>query len=126
MENNIQNPDTGDKTFTQEQVNAIVGERLAKEKAKTEAVLAQREQELAKRELMLTAKEKAGEMGLPVEILGVLNISDPETLDKSLETIKKVIEDNKPKAPNQIVNYTPAYGGIPDDKEPLRKAMGLK
>ena len=50
---------TGEKTFTQEDVNRIVGERLAKEKAKNsgEADLAKREQELAQRELHMTAKE---------------------------------------------------------------------
>lgn len=49
-----QNPDgAGETTFTQEQVNKIVSDRLAREKVKSEAALAEREQQLAQRELLL-------------------------------------------------------------------------
>ena len=52
---NNQNPDgTGEKTFTQEQVNQIISDRLARDRAKGEAALAEREQQLAQRELLLT------------------------------------------------------------------------
>ena len=45
------NQGTGEKTFTQEQVNAIVSKRLAEEKAKSESVLNKREAELNQREM---------------------------------------------------------------------------
>lgn len=67
--------ENGGKTFTQEQVNAIIGERLAKEKSKADAALAEKEQQLAQRELTLTAKERLNEMDLPIELLDALNIS---------------------------------------------------
>ena len=46
------NPESGAgaKTFSQDDVNRIVGERLAAEKRKGEAALAEREQQLAQRE----------------------------------------------------------------------------
>ncbi|MFR5070470.1 MAG: hypothetical protein ACLTE2_12475 [Eubacteriales bacterium] len=49
------------KTFSQEDANRIVGERLAKEKAKNDADWQQREQDLQKRELRMTAKEYLSE-----------------------------------------------------------------
>lgn len=58
--------ETGEKTFTQEDVNRIVQERLAKEKSKNngDADFAKREQELAQRELHMSAKEMLSEKGL--------------------------------------------------------------
>lgn len=100
MEDNTINQNTnpateqgaGEKTFTQEDVNRIVGERLAKEKAKNsgEADFAKREQELARRELHMTAKELLSEKGLPVQIVDALNCADEETMKKSIETFEKV------------------------------------
>ena len=85
----------GGKTFTQEDVNRIVGERLAKEKAKNtnETDLAKREQELAQRELKLLARETLSSKGLPAELLDALNCSDKETMEKSIATIEKVFND---------------------------------
>ena len=68
----------GAKTFSQDDVNRIVGERLAAEKRKGEVALAEREQQLAQRELLLTAKEKLSESGLPVELMDALNVSQSE------------------------------------------------
>lgn len=120
------NPDNGAKTFTQEQLNAIIGERLAKEKAKSEAALAEREQQLAKRELKLTAKEKIREMGLPMELLDALDVSNEEALDKALDAVKKAISDKKPHA-KVIENRLPQTNNNADDGKvyKLRKAMGL-
>lgn len=71
------------KTFSQEDVNRIVGERLAKEKAKNESDWQQREQDLQRRELQMTAKEYLSEKNMPVELLDALNYTDEETLQKS-------------------------------------------
>ena len=108
MEDNTINQNTnpaaeqgaGEKTFTQEDVNRIVGERLAKEKAKNsgEADFAKREQELARRELHMTAKELLSEKGLPVQIVDALNCADEETMKKSIETFEKVFADYKANA----------------------------
>jgi hypothetical protein len=117
------------KTFTQDDVNRIIQERLSKERSKGDAAFVQREQELAKRELMLTAREKLGTMGLSLELIDALNISSAEALDKSIAIIEKTL---KGQAPAQT---TPAkistggehrdYGGLTGTGS-IRKAMGLQ
>jgi hypothetical protein len=126
---------TGEKTFTQDDVNRIVQERLAKEKAKNsgDADFAKREQELAQRELHLTAKEMLSEKGLPVQLFDALNCTDKETLEKSISTIETVFNDYKVNATSNMTfrgfqpggtGMTPSTGSSTDDLE-IRKAMGL-
>ena len=127
---NNQNPDgAGAKTFSQDDVNRIVGERLAKEKAKGEAALAEREQQLAQRELLLTAKEKLTENGLPVELVDALNVSSPEALEKALSIVKTVMDKYKAEARPMKIRGTKAaesLSGPPGTTNgSLRKAMGL-
>lgn len=127
---NNQNPDgAGEKTFSQEDVNRIVGERLAKEKAKGEAALAEREQQLAQRELLLTAKEKLTENGLPVELVDALNVSSPEALEKALSTVKTVLDKYKSEARSmKFSGAKPAesLSGVRNTgDDSLRKAMRL-
>lgn len=127
---NNQNPDgAGEKTFSQEDVNRIVGERLAKEKVKGEAALAEREQQLAQRELLLTAKEKINEMGLPAELVDALNVSSPEALEKALSTVKTVLDKYKSEArPMKLSGAKPAesLSGVRNTgDDSLRKAMRL-
>ena len=127
---NNQNPDgAGEKTFSQEDVNRIVGERLAKEKAKGEAALAEREQQLAQRELLLTAKEKLTENGLPVELVDALNVSSPEALEKALSIVKTVMDKHKAEArPMKFSGAKPAESLSRTQQtgdSSLRKAMGL-
>ena len=127
---NNQNPDgTGAKTFSQDDVNRIVGERLAKEKAKGEAAFAEREQQLAQRELLLTAKEKLTENGLPVELVDALNVSSPEALEKALSIVKTVMDKHKSEArPIKLSGAKPAENPSrvqPTGDSSLRKAMGL-
>ena len=46
---------TGERTFSQEQVNAIVQKRLAEDREKASKELGEREQELARREFRLNS-----------------------------------------------------------------------
>lgn len=122
------NPDNGGKTFTQEQVNAIVGERLAKEKGKADAALAEREQqfaerekELAKRELLFSAKEKIEKKGFSMELLEVLDISSEEALDKALNVIQEMIDKKISREFKVIPNRLPE--GHHDTEPPLSKKL---
>ena len=124
--------DGGNKTFTQDEVNRIIGERLAKEKAKSEADLAKREQELAQKELELSAKAKMAEMGLPAELIGALNISTPEAMANSMDIAHKVIDSvrqeqsklDQPRLHGPKPGQPTPWGvGAPDNS--VRKAMGL-
>lgn len=127
---------TGEKTFTQEDVNRIVQERLAKEKAKNsgDADFAKREQELTQRELHMTAKEMLSEKGLPVQLFDALNCTDEETMKKSITTIETVFNEYKANATKQIKfkgfqpgvsRQMPSADAAAEDIE-IRKAMGLR
>lgn len=89
---NTQPEENGGKTFTQEDVNRIVGERLAKDRAKNDADLIKREQELKQRELAMTAREILSAKGLPKDLAEILRYSDEESLNKSVDRIKELIE----------------------------------
>lgn len=127
---------TGEKIFTQDDVNRIVGERLAKEKAKNsgDADFARREQELVQRELHMTAKEMLSEKGLPVQLFNALNCTDKETMEKSISTIEMVFNQYKANATSNIqfkgfqpgVSVEPQNGGATTEDIEIRKAMGLR
>ena len=108
------------KTFTQEELNAIIDKRLERErkdaqaridKAVTEAqklakmsaderaeherqelqkTLAQREAEITKRELRAEAKSQLSDKGLPVELAEVLPYTDADTTNAALAAVEKV------------------------------------
>ena len=131
MADDIQNTNpeqTGERTFTQDEVNHIVGERLAKEKAKGEAALAEREQQLAQRELLLTAKERLNELGLPTELVDALNVSSSEAMEKSLKILHETYSQHAADArKTKLSGVTPAMGTgkVPDSNFELRQAFGL-
>lgn len=123
-----------EKTFTQEQVNAIVGKRLAEAKASNEQALNKREEELNRREMQLRAKELLAEKGLPKNLADVLRYDDEESLKVAIDVIEhtrgfKANEqiEHKNESPQRhiIENILPKRG---DDVfgDPLREAMGLK
>ena len=97
------------KTFTQEQVNAIVGKRLAEQKAALENEFVKKEQELNKREMSIRAKELLAEKGLPKDLSDILRYDSEEELVKAIETIEHTrgFKDNKGSEQGQT-------GGLPD------------
>lgn len=122
-----------EKTFTQEQVNAIVGKRLAEAKASNEQALNKREQELNQREMQIRAKELLAEKGLPKNLASVLRYDDEESLKAAIDVIENTrgfkdneqIEHNKLPQRHIIENALPkGENGVFGD--PLREAMGLK
>lgn len=130
------NQGTGEKTFTQEDVNRIVQERLAKEKAKNsgDADFARREQELVQRELHMTAKEMLSEKGLPVQLFNALNCTDKETMEKSIATMETIFNQYKANAASniQFKGFQPGATGMMPNADAtaedieIRKAMGLR
>ena len=113
-----------EKLFTQEDVNKIVQDRLAKEKAKNEkaqeeakklakmnadekakyelekkeADFARREAELNKRELTATAKDILAEKGLPHNLHTILNYESADTVNESIKVVEKAIQKAVEKA----------------------------
>jgi len=76
------------KTFTQDEVNNIVKERLAREKSKFEE-LETKEKELAIKELRFEAKTVFVGKGFPDEAMELLDYTSKETLDTSIEKLEK-------------------------------------
>ncbi len=113
-------PPAAGKTFTQEEVDKIVQARLAKEAKKNadavaaarteaeklakmtaeekaahdqqerEAKLAQREADIARRELRATALQTLGEKKLPAELADVLDYTDADKCNASIASVEKV------------------------------------
>lgn len=120
------------KTFTQEEVNNIISDRLKREREKfskeQEEKLNEREKAIEARELRLTATEKLTAAGLPKTLVDAINCSDEETMNKSIEIISKAFqgkEDTASEKPQGKVYYTPrGLGSIPGPD--FRNAMGIK
>lgn len=122
---------TEGKIFTQEDVNRIVQERLAKEKSKGNGddELNKRAAELDLRERKLTAREKLRENGLPDYLVDALNMNTDEDFQKSMEAILKMkgeTGNNEPKPIKRghLIGMVQSMGTKVDD--PTRVAFGLK
>lgn len=134
-----------DKTFTQDELNRILGERLSQaqakwdkdlqsrlEAAKTEAEklakmnaeqkaqyerekreteLAKREGEITRRELRATALESLAEKGLPKQLAELLNYTDAESTQKSLEAAEKAFREAVEAGVNERLKGSAPKGG---------------
>lgn len=111
----------GGKTFTQEEVNRIVQERLAR--AKTAQEPDARELELENRENALYLKEQIAAQKMPDALLEEMQGMNKETIDKCLKILAPYVK----KASEPILNAVGATtGGIGSENDAIRKAMGLK
>lgn len=123
--------ETTEKTFTQEDVNKLIQDRLTREQSKwekkvqeekTEAEklakmkadeklkyqqekrekeLADRERELTTRELKAQTYETLAEKGIPKELVDVLNYESAETCNASIESVSKAFQTAVEKAVNE-------------------------
>ena len=119
-----------EKTFTQKDVDKLIQDRLAREQSKWEkrvqderteaeklakmnadqkakyaeekrvAELEKREKEITTRELRATAFETLAEKNLPKELVDILNYSDAEQCNKSIEAVEKAFQSAVEKAVN--------------------------
>lgn len=112
-------PESG-KTFTQEEVNKIVQQRLERAKSKEPDELAKREAELNKREMNLTIREQLSSAGLPNELAGVISAQDEDEAREKIEILKKYIESQPA---HSKAEYNPVKGEVKTD--PIREVMGL-
>ena len=85
-----QTAETAGKTFTQEEVNAIVQKRLERERSKQgadekpAAEETDREQELNQRELNIKLKETLLAKGMPIDLADILRVSDEKDIEPVL------------------------------------------
>lgn len=117
------------KTFTQDDVNRIVQERLAKERGKGNEELEKRVAELDLRERKLNAVEALRKNGLPDYLVEALNISTDEAFKTSMDAIVKLKEETKGSAsepqPVGKIGFPGKITGGSVGSDPLRSAFGL-
>lgn len=90
----------GGKTFTQDEVNNIVRDRLAREKEKLSEHSAdtEREKSIEARENALTCREYIQEKGLPKELLDILDTSDAEKFKAAAQKAQAAFAASSPHA----------------------------
>lgn len=115
-----------ERTFTQDDVNRIVQERLAKEKGKGSEDLERKAAELDKRERRMNAIDELRKNDLPDYLVDALNMETDEAFRQSMEAIKKM-KGESTNAPGTVIRIgnpigtVTKYGG-----DGLREAFGLK
>lgn len=116
-------PQTGsaqEKIFTQEDVNRIVQERLARAKAAPEPD--ERELNLQRREADLYLREAIAKNNFPADLYEGLKGIDKETVDKCIKVFAPYVLKSSEPILNPVVGPTGGYTGT----DPIRRAMGLK
>lgn len=128
------------KTYTQEEVNALFDARFARETAKWEKKLtesqklskmtaeqkaqyaskqhekelAEREKNITRRELQATARETLAEKGLPTELFETLDYTDAESCTQSINAVEKAFKAAVEKAVDDRIKKS---GGTPKSGE---------
>lgn len=113
----------GERKFTQEDVNRIVQDRLAKERSKTERTQhdqdEQAKKDLADRESRLACKEFILDNDYPKELLDCIDTSNPEEFKSKAEALYNAVKRSQKKAP------PPAFSSEPASySNPLGEAFG--
>ncbi len=125
----------GGKTFTQEEVNKIVSERLARERSKQEPQtdpaaeqMAQREKDLAARENKLTCTEYIKEKGLDAALMDIFDTGNAEefkaNVDKLLAAYPEIDPAKRDKIPYFTLGTSAGKGSAGSD--PIAQAFRRK
>ena len=114
-------PQTNERMFTQDEVNRIVQDRLARVKVANEPD--QRELDLQSRELALYARERIEENGLDKTLADELKGMDKATIDKVIKIIAPMAQRMNEPIRNAV---GPTNGKAIDSDSSIRAAMGLK
>ena len=109
------------RTFTQEEVNKIVSERLERDRSKRtdNSEYETRMNELKARESKFACKELVKECEYPEELLDLLDTSDVE---KFAETTKKIDKIFRERYSPKITTSVPS-GNFCGDPDPIAKAF---
>ena len=113
----------GEKLFSQEELNKIISDRLAREREKFAAEVEAQKAELERQTFLLSAKQQLQTKGLPPELVDAVNTSSPESFEKSLELIDKYI--TMPQKSGFTVTAGRTGSGARSQPDPIRKGMGL-
>lgn len=111
--------DQGEKLFTQGDLDRIIGERLARERAKQEPSPEDtREADLMAREARMDCREFIGKEGYPAELLELFDTTDPEKFKAAVSKLDGIVDlpSNHRKPAPRIVGPMGGGGGAPLDR----------
>ena len=117
---------TDGKTFTQDDVNRIVQERLAKEKGKGNDELDKRKADLDKRERRMNAIDELRKNELPDYLVDALNMETDEAFQQSMEAIEKMKGESTESTGQVIGRGNPIGTVTKGDFGDLHSAFGLR
>lgn len=125
-----------EKMFTQEEVNQIVGSRLARAKldAANSKDFQEREANLNRRELELDAREALADAGLSRDLVAAINCKDKDSIKESIRLLKAAFSGSDPGAAGAVrykvttgtSSTSNGSGNRKTSDAEIRKAMGLK
>ena len=137
-QNKEEGQETEPRMFTQEEVNKIVEKRLSRERQKLagvigsddprEIALAERERAVSEKELRLDTAETFRREGLPMEALDLINYTDKEQCEQSIELVRKVFSMNVQEAVEKRLRGGKPLKKAPDENSlpDFRGAFGLR
>jgi len=96
------------------------------ERQKREEALAKREQEITRRELRATALETLAEKGLPKQLADILDYTDAESTNKSIESVEKVFREAVEAAVNERLKGGAPKGGTGGGNNAIPDAEKIK
>lgn len=111
--------DQGEKLFTQADLDRIIGERLARERAKAEPSPEDaREADLKAREARLTCREYISAEGYPAALLELFDTTDAEKFKAAVEKLDGIVDlpSNHRKPVPRIVGPMGGGCGAPMDR----------
>lgn len=114
-----------ERTFTQEEVNHIVAERLARERAKTSELSPEetkRTAELDARESQLNCKEFLMKNGYPLELLDLLDTNDFENFKTKTEKISEALTNPRN---TRKIQATPSFNSNDVVADPIAEAFSI-
>ena len=127
-----------EKTFTQEEVNVIIAERLTRERTKYEAMLAEKDLELSKRDIDGKVSEALKLAGLNEKLIpiavkyydrAIVTRSEDGTITNMKDVVQSFHEEWKDffgkieQKPANVGN--PPFQGTQNPDNAMRKAFGL-
>ena len=122
----ISTQQTGEKTFSQDDVNRIVQERLAKEKGKQNEELERRTAELDLRERKMNAIQTLRNNGLPDYLVDALNMDTDEVLEESIKAINRLRKESD--SEDRVVGRMDVIGRVHathSSEDKIRNAFGI-
>lgn len=130
----MDNMDQQEKTFTQDEVNKIVSDRLGREKERYEKDYQAKAEELRQREMRMKGTELLKSHHLSEEMYDILKFSNTEELETSILSLKKALQGTHQEK-SRLTGVTPGepraiYFSDSEHKQalaedPIRKGMGL-